>query len=123
WGAMVVGSMKERPLPADAEARLAAFTELVATAIANVDSRAGIARLADEQVALRRVATLVARGAAAREVFDAVASETKRILEFDTATLLRREPDGTVTVVASVGTLPRLTAVGDRRPALAEGAV
>ena len=45
----------------------------------------------------------MARGVPAREVFDAVASETKRILEFDTATLLRLEPDGTVTVVASVG--------------------
>ncbi len=123
WGVMVVGSMKERPLPEDAEARLAAFTELVATAIANVDSRAGIARLAEEQAALRRVATLVARGVAAREVFDAVASETKRILEFDTATLLRLEPDGSVTVVASVATLPLLTAVGDRRAPLAGGPV
>ena len=81
WGVMVVGSMKEQPLPADTEARLAAFTELVATAIANADSRAGIARLAEEQAALRRVATLVARGVPAREVFDAVASETKRLLD------------------------------------------
>ena len=120
---MVVGSMKEQPLPADTEARLAAFTELVATAIANVDSRAGIARLAEEQGALRRVATLVARGVPAREVFDAVASETKRILEFDTATLLRLEPDGFVTIAASVATLPLLTAVGDRRTPLAGGPV
>ena len=30
----------EQPLPADTEARLASFTELVATAIANADSRA-----------------------------------------------------------------------------------
>ena len=123
WGVMVVGSMKEQPLPADTEARLAAFTELVATAIANVDSRVGIARLAEEQAALRRVATLVARGVPAHEVFDAVASETKRILEFDTATLLRLEPDGSVTVAASVATLPLLTAVGDRRAPLAGGPV
>jgi hypothetical protein len=51
-------------LPADAEARLVSFTELVATAIANADSRAALARLAEEQAALRRVATLVARATA-----------------------------------------------------------
>jgi len=123
WGVMVVGSTSERPLPADAEARLAAFTELIATAIANAESRSRVTRLAEEQAALRRVATLVARGAAAREVFDAVASEAKRVLEFDTATLLRLEPDGMVTVVASVATLPLLTAVGDRRTPLSGGSV
>ena len=62
-------------MPADTEARLTKFTELVATAIANAESRAGLARLAEEQAALRRVATLVARGAPAEEVFAAVAEE------------------------------------------------
>ena len=52
-----------------------------------------------------------------------MASETKRILEFDTATLLRLEPDGMVTVAGSVATLPLLTAVGDRRTPLAGGVV
>ena len=33
-------SSLEQPLPPDTEARLASFTELVATAIANADSRA-----------------------------------------------------------------------------------
>jgi signal transduction histidine kinase len=37
---MVAYSTKDRPLPPDTEARLAQFTELVATAIANADSRA-----------------------------------------------------------------------------------
>jgi signal transduction histidine kinase len=40
WGVMGAGSTLEEPLPPDAEARLASFTELVATAIANADSRA-----------------------------------------------------------------------------------
>jgi signal transduction histidine kinase len=40
WGEMGAGSTLEEPLPPDAEARLASFTELVATAIANADSRA-----------------------------------------------------------------------------------
>jgi signal transduction histidine kinase len=40
WGVIGAGSTQEEPLPPDAEARLVSFTELVATAIANADSRA-----------------------------------------------------------------------------------
>src|SRR6202020_2576679 len=40
WGLIPVASQREQPLPPDTEARLASFTELVATAIANADSRA-----------------------------------------------------------------------------------
>ena len=73
WGCIVVAfSGQVLPLPADTEARLTGFTELVATAIANTESRASVARLAEEQAALRRVATLVARGAVADELFAAV---------------------------------------------------
>ena len=61
WGAMVVSSAELDPLAADTEARLADFTELVATAISNTEAQAEVERLADEQAALRRVATLVAR--------------------------------------------------------------
>jgi signal transduction histidine kinase len=42
WGLIFVGSTMEQPLPADTEARLASFTELVATAIANAQSRADL---------------------------------------------------------------------------------
>jgi signal transduction histidine kinase len=40
WGVIVAGSTGERPLPADTGTRLAAFTELAATAIANAEARA-----------------------------------------------------------------------------------
>jgi signal transduction histidine kinase len=40
WGMIAVGSSQEQPLPADTEARLASFTELVAMAVANAESRA-----------------------------------------------------------------------------------
>jgi GAF domain-containing protein len=40
WGVMATYSTPGQPLPADTEARLASFTELVATAIANAESRA-----------------------------------------------------------------------------------
>jgi hypothetical protein len=38
WGVMILGSTREEPPPADTEERLAGFTELVATAIANSGS-------------------------------------------------------------------------------------
>jgi signal transduction histidine kinase len=101
WGVIVAGSNTRQPLPPDTEARLASFTELVATAIANADSRAGITRLAEEQAALRRVATLVARGAAADELFAAVAREAGELLKAGQMTMVRYGSDGTSTVVAN----------------------
>ena len=59
---MVVAHRDGEPFPADTEPRVVQFTELVATAIANAEARAQLQRLADEQAALRRVATLVAAG-------------------------------------------------------------
>ena len=103
WGVMAAGSTVEQLLPGDTEARLASFTELVATAISNAESRAALARLAEEQAALRRVATLVARGAAPEEVFAAVAGEVGQLFGTDLANMARYESDGTFTVVASAG--------------------
>ena len=67
-----------RLLPADTEARLAGFTELVATAIAEAQARVELRGFAEEQAALRRVATLVAQGAPPEKVFSAVAEEAGR---------------------------------------------
>ena len=101
WGMMAAGSTQERPLPPDTEARLASFTELVATAIANAESRATLARLAEEEAALRRVATLVARGAVPDEIFAAVTGEAGRLLGAHLAGMARYESDDTVTVLAT----------------------
>jgi GAF domain-containing protein len=114
WGVMSAGWSREEPQPADTEARLAQFTELLATAIANAESRAGLARLAEEQAALRRVATLVARGAAPEEVFAAVTDEVGRLLPVDSADMSRCEPDGTATFVATWGTVAAGFPVGSR---------
>src|SRR4051812_27797024 len=103
WGVMAAGSRAEEPMAADTEARLTQFTELLATAVANAESRAGLARLADEQAALRRVATLVARGTRPDEVFAAVTNEVARLLSVDLANMFRYESDGTLTLVASAG--------------------
>jgi signal transduction histidine kinase len=94
------GSNLKQPLPADTEARLASVTDLLATAIANAESRAGTTRLAEEQAALRRVATLVARGAPAEEVFGTVTKEAGQLLQADQTTMSRYEFDDTATIVA-----------------------
>ena len=103
WGVLATFSARGQPLPADTEARLANFTELVATAIANAESRAGLARLADEQAALRQVATLVARGVPPEELFAAITAEAGRVLSVEYAALSRYEPGRGVTVVAVWG--------------------
>jgi len=95
------------PLPADTLDRLAAFTDLVATAIANSDARAETERLAEEQAALRRVATLVAQGGATEEVFAAVAREVSEVMHLPFAAVQRFEEDGeTATMVAAWSNRP-----------------
>jgi signal transduction histidine kinase len=42
WGVMIVSSTHDQPLPAGTEERLAGFTELAATAIANAESQAAL---------------------------------------------------------------------------------
>lgn len=103
WGVMSVFSKPGQPLPPDAGARLASFTELVVTAIANAESRAGLARLAEEQAALRRVATFVARGIPEDELFAAVTEEIGPLLGAEYAFMGRYEPDGTLVVVGAWG--------------------
>ena len=101
WGLIFAGSTREQPLPPDTEMRLASFTELLATAIANADGRAALARLAEEQAALRRVATLVAQGTAPDDLFAAVAGEVGRLMGADFAVLVRYDPPDTLEVVGT----------------------
>ena len=100
WGLVIVGSTTEIPLPPDTEARLMEFTQLLATAIANAESSAELTRLAEEQAALSRVATLVAAGAPPTEVFDAVSAEVAALIPADASALTRYEAEGTVTSVS-----------------------
>src|SRR4051794_29849268 len=101
WGKMCVFSRVGVPLPAETEDRLQDFIELVATAIANYEARADLAaseararELADEQAALRRVATLVAREPASEAFFSAVAREVASVLNVRGALVERFEADG-----------------------------
>ena len=99
WGVMSAAMTRQERLPADAEARLAGFTDLVATAIANAQTRLDLRGFAEEQAALRRVATLVATGATPEQVFTAVADEAGQLLNADYTVLSRYDPDRLVTVV------------------------
>lgn len=72
------------------------------------------ARLADEQTALRRVATLVAQSTAPGEVFEAVTREVGRRSGADLARMERYEADGTVTGVARWSREDDPLAVGTR---------
>ena len=113
WGVMIVASRAE-PLPASTEDRLAGFTELAATAIANAQARVELRGFAEEQAGLRRVATLVARAAAPEEVFASVTEEAGHLLRADYATMHRYAPDGAMTVLASWSSAGPSFAAGSR---------
>jgi signal transduction histidine kinase len=132
WGAALVGT-RGRGLPLNIEKRIGDFADLVATAIANAATRAelqasrdNVGVLGEQQAALRRVATLVARSAAPSEVYAAVAHEIVRCLNVDTSGVWRYESDDAITLLAGnsrAGTqyLPvgeRLTTEGDNLGAM-----
>jgi signal transduction histidine kinase len=102
WGALMAATRGIEPLPEDAESRIAAFTELVATAVSNAQAREDLQRLADQQTALRRVATLVVQGKAEADVFALAAREVAQVFGVPTVTIDRYDPDAHSTVVASV---------------------
>jgi signal transduction histidine kinase/ketosteroid isomerase-like protein len=116
WGVAVAASTREEPFPEDTETRLAQFTELLATAISNTEARADANRLAEEQAALRRVATLVAHESSPAEVSAAVAKEVAGLLGVDNMRMVRYEADATVTVVAEWGEPGTVFPVGSRLP-------
>jgi PAS domain S-box-containing protein len=140
WGVVAVAS-RTGPLPADTESRMADFADLVGTSIANAATRAdlqasrdnlreladNLSVLARQQAALRRVATLVARGVGQSEVFSAVADEMAGCLNVGNAEVFRYEDDGAAVVVVASHAAPgmpkfsageRLTSEGDNVSAI-----
>jgi GAF domain-containing protein/CHASE3 domain sensor protein len=101
WGVIAASRTRDVPFPPDTESRIGDFTELVATAIANAHAHEELRRVADEQAALRRVATLVAEGVPARELLRAVTEEVGTLLGADLAATARLETGDSLTVVAT----------------------
>jgi GAF domain-containing protein len=90
-------------------------------ATSRVTDRAEQGRLAEEQAALRRVATLVARGAPSSDVFEAVAQEVAQVLGLRNAAVSRYDDDGkAMTVLATSGNHPDDFGPGSRWPLVGE---
>ncbi|MBK4348792.1 sensor histidine kinase [Lacisediminihabitans changchengi] len=113
WGAVVVGSLGARHLPPHTEPRMVKFADLIAIAIANLQTRVAQEDLAKEQAALRRVATVVAREEWATTI-PTIVREIGLLLGVDGAMMLRYEDEDTATVLAGWGK-PTLTAISDMR--------
>lgn len=113
WGALIVGSVDDPPLPPETEQRMAKFADLIAVALSNLEARVALHSLADEQAALRRVATVVARED--WPVTSAtIVREVALLLRVQGAVMLRYETDETVTVLAAWGE-PDMTKYVDQR--------
>ena len=115
WGAITIASL-DSSLLAGTDRRLADFSALFATAIANAQSREALATLAEEQAALRHVATLVAEGVEAQEIFDAVCQETCQLLGATGVTLSHFTPDGFNEMVAGWSQNETQLPIGARLP-------
>jgi PAS domain S-box-containing protein len=79
------------------------FTGFIRDLTARRAAEAEVRLLADEQAALRRVATLVARGADPSAVFSAVTKEVAGLLGGRTANMIRYQADGTALVIGAWG--------------------
>jgi GAF domain-containing protein len=114
WGTMIAASNQSPPLPADTESRIVEFTELLATAISNAESREALTRLVDEQETLRRVATLIAEGANPDVVFVAVCDEAVALFDAEQSAVVRLEADDQELVVVGTSTGVQGVTVGLR---------
>jgi PAS domain S-box-containing protein len=106
WGALLTWLMRPARMPDQSEGRLAGFTELVATAVANSATRAELDRVLAEQAALRRVAELVAHEAPPDDVLAAVTREIGELMGIDATDLARFDDDDTVVSIARQGRYP-----------------
>jgi sugar diacid utilization regulator len=103
-GELSAGFPSDLTTDEDAMDGLLTAEELAAEFDENLDDgklHAEYRRLVAEQAALRRVATLVARGVGSLEVFGAVAEEMRRCVNAFTAGLWRFDTDGEFTIVAA----------------------
>jgi signal transduction histidine kinase len=117
WGVIAASTKSDQPFPANTESQIARFTELIATAVENAEARAELRSMADEQAALRRVATRVAQGEPPAAVFAAVAEEVGRLFGAASTAVVRYEADGAVTTVGSWSRPDDLVpSVGHRAP-------
>lgn len=80
-------------------------------------------KLADEQAALRRVATLIAQGRPPEEIFAAVAGEMRNHVGADVTRIIRIDSDGTAILMGGTGIGDRPGPLGRMAPGLASAEV
>lgn len=117
-GCCVVSFAGSRSFNEEERTLLTALSGLVAQGLERARLYDAEHTRAQEQAALRRVATIVARSPISTEVFNTVAAEMGRIVGADSTTIERYEPDGTVTVAGSWSKAgaPQLFMPGSRLP-------
>jgi len=103
WGVIAASTRRDEPFPADTESQIARFTELVTTAVESAEAREELRRIAEDQAALRRVATLVARGIGPDRVFSTVTDEIGALLRAEATALIRFESNGEATLLGGHG--------------------
>ena len=108
-GRPAVRRLRDRVVPS-LEVLLEAARERERTADALRTSRDALGRIAEEQAALRRLATLVAHASPPTEVFKAVAREMGQMLGAMHSLVVRYEPSRTAAVVGSWNDRPDLDA-------------
>jgi signal transduction histidine kinase len=98
-GALAKGDLSVR-MPETSPGELGTIATRFNTMVGSLEmSRDKLRQVADEQRALRRIATLVACGVSPAEVFDAVAAEVGQVLDVDHTEIIRFESDETARVV------------------------
>jgi signal transduction histidine kinase len=102
WG--FVGTLTEgRPLPTWTEQRLNKFAELVSAAIANNHSRSVVEMLADDQLAMRRVAELSAGGGSEQSVLLEVVKQASISFQAEFVGIFRFDDRGLMQTVVTEG--------------------
>jgi hypothetical protein len=94
------------------EKRLGDISKLIRAAIANAGSRGETRGLLEQQVTLRRVATLVAGEVPPDEIIPTVVDEIRRLLGADAMIMTRLDPDGVMRISAQTGNHLSELAVG-----------
>jgi PAS domain S-box-containing protein len=100
----------------DGRGAVVAFSDIQERLRAEQVLRDHDAVLATQLTSLRRVATLVAGGAASADVFAAIAREVAQLLGLPIVLILRYEPGGTATVLADWSEDPYPFQTGSRWP-------
>jgi Signal transduction histidine kinase len=113
--------LQDRAVPSLESVLQAAMEREDATSAAR-SSYDELRRIADEQAALRNLATLVARGVPPSDVFDAVAREMGQVLGTRQTVIARYEEDGTALMTAGTYNYEEIVTAGSRF-ALEEGTV